>query len=166
MVKKIVNVELEVEQSHLGTTIQVFDLINAVSKGLEQYQRTFVKNLNITPTQYSILNIMEKEKIYSPSFLADARKCTRPTITGILDTLEKKNLVKRELNPNDRRKFSVSLTDEGAQLKRSFPDIGQMFRTCCMDINQEEMNQLIFLLQKLERSLNSSCLHDERSLNN
>jgi MarR family transcriptional regulator, organic hydroperoxide resistance regulator len=36
------------------------------------------------------------------------------TVTGILDRLERRGLTERQINPRDRRSFTVSLTDPGA----------------------------------------------------
>ncbi len=35
------------------------------------------------------------------------------TLTGVLDRLERRGLVERQLNPHDRRSFRVSLTGDG-----------------------------------------------------
>lgn len=38
------------------------------------------------------------------------------TVTGILDRLERRGLVQRELDPDDRRSFRVALTPDGASM--------------------------------------------------
>ena len=40
----------------------------------------------------------------------------RPTLTGILDRLVERELVRRDLRPEDRRSFRVSLTPKGKPL--------------------------------------------------
>jgi MarR family transcriptional regulator, organic hydroperoxide resistance regulator len=49
------------------------------------------------------------------------------TLTGVLDRLERRGLVERELNPLDRRSFTVTLTKPGAvaaeRVRRTFRDI-------------------------------------------
>jgi DNA-binding MarR family transcriptional regulator len=40
----------------------------------------------------------------------------RPTLTGILDRLSERGLVRRELRPEDRRSFRVSPTPKGKRL--------------------------------------------------
>jgi MarR family transcriptional regulator, organic hydroperoxide resistance regulator len=49
------------------------------------------------------------------------------TLTGVLDRLERRGLVERELNPLDRRSFTVTLTQPGAvaaeRVRRTFRDI-------------------------------------------
>jgi DNA-binding MarR family transcriptional regulator len=42
----------------------------------------------------------------------------RSTLTNIVDRLEQRRLVRRELNPSDRRSFVVSLTPAGRRIGR------------------------------------------------
>ena len=44
------------------------------------------------------------------------------TLTGILDRLEARTLVRRELNGADRRSFLISLTRDGRQVARKVVD--------------------------------------------
>jgi len=46
----------------------------------------------------------------------------RSTLTNILDRLEQRRFVRRELNPNDRRSFLVHLTPAGQRAARSVTD--------------------------------------------
>ena len=49
----------------------------------------------------------------SPAELAEMAGVTRATMTGLIDTLEKDDLVRRESDPRDRRAMLVHLTDKG-----------------------------------------------------
>jgi DNA-binding MarR family transcriptional regulator len=52
------------------------------------------------------------------------------TLTGILDRLERRGHLVRELNPRDRRSFTVALTDSGAaagrRVTRAFSDLDRL----------------------------------------
>ncbi len=52
----------------------------------------------------------------TPAELADRTGVTRATITGLVDTLERANLVSRTPHPDDRRMMSVGLTKRGRKL--------------------------------------------------
>lgn len=152
-----IDIQLEVENAGVGEIIKTFDLIKSISKGLEKYQRITNSEVGITPAQFSLLNIMRENQLYSPSTLAKLHKSTRPTITGILDTLEKKSLVKRDLNNKDKRRFNVFLTNKGLELKKKIPGMEKTFHSCCSDLNADEVNRLAHLLEKLYLSLESTC---------
>lgn len=53
--------------------------------------------------------------------LSRGLQLTQPTVTGIIDRLERAGLVKRERSLTDRRKIAVSLTDSGRDRLRSLP---------------------------------------------
>jgi DNA-binding MarR family transcriptional regulator len=74
-------------------------------------------------------------------------------MTGIVDTLERKGLVTREPNPDDRRSLLVKLTGEGWSLKDSTPTLEGIFRGCCVGLEPDEIQQLSQLLRKLNESL-------------
>jgi DNA-binding MarR family transcriptional regulator len=152
-----INIQLEVDNSASGEIIKIFDLIKSISKGLDRFQRTLNSDLGITPAQFSILNIMRENESYSPSTLAKLHHSTRPTITGILDSLENKNLIQRVLNKKDRRRFNVLLTETGQELKKKIPGMEQLFHSCCGDLTTDETSLLSDLLEKLNSSLESSC---------
>ena len=54
----------------------------------------------------------EDEKIY-PSHLSDALGVTRQRITSVLSGMRKKDLIRMEIEEQDRRRMSVSLTEKG-----------------------------------------------------
>jgi MarR family 2-MHQ and catechol resistance regulon transcriptional repressor len=86
--------------------------------------------------------------------LAEALACTRATVTGIVDTLEKKALVRRVPHPDDRRSTLVTLTEGGKEALQSTPGLEEKFDSCCCDLlPAEESAELIRLLKKLSEAL-------------
>lgn len=62
------------------------------------------------------------------------------TAVPALDSMEKRGLVKRTRDPGDRRKYDVTLTDEGRQLiKRAMPEINELFACAQAGISAEKM---------------------------
>jgi DNA-binding MarR family transcriptional regulator len=50
--------------------------------------------------------------------LADALHCDSSNVTGIVDRLEERGLVRREVAPGDRRVKMVVVTEEGERVRR------------------------------------------------
>lgn len=62
------------------------------------------------------------------------------TAVPALDSLEKRNLVRRTRDPADRRKYFVTITEEGrALIRRAMPDIREMFKQSLQGVSAEEM---------------------------
>ncbi len=141
----------EIYQS--GSISEVFQLVELVEKKLKQIQRETISEANLTPPQYFILSLLWEKDGRPFKELASAAHCSGATMTGIVDTLEKKELVRREPNPDDRRSVLVKLTEQGEALKHSTPTLDRIFRSCCVGLAPDEVQQLSRLLKKLNNSL-------------
>lgn len=137
-----------------ATMGEIFGLIEHTAKNLRRIQRRTVREVGLTPPQYGVLHMLWERDERPFKDLADALLCTRATITGIIDTLERKGFVMRKPNPADRRSILAALTDEGRDLQHSTPALDSIYNSCCSGLAPLEFQQLGFLLQKLNDSLN------------
>ncbi|MGR6541717.1 MarR family winged helix-turn-helix transcriptional regulator [Paenibacillus tundrae] len=72
------------------------------------------------------------------------------SITYVINKLEKKGLVERKQNPEDKRAFNVILTEQGKELfDEIFPKHAEMISRSFSVISDEEKLQLIDLLKKI-----------------
>ncbi len=136
---------------------EVFELLDQVARKLREIQRLTMQAVNLTPPQFQTLRLLWEQEHQPPKDLAESSGCTRATMTGILDTLEKNGLVARQPNPGDRRSLLVALTEKGAALEGNIPDLDRIYASCCVGLSAEEFRQLGSLLEKLDRSLDCSC---------
>lgn len=131
----------------------VFQLIEQIEKKLDQMKRRTTHAAGLTPSQFAVLSMLWERDGIPFKDLAAANWCTRPTMTGIVDTLEKRGLVTRQPNPEDRRSLLVCLTDSGRALQKTAQSMDAIFQNCCDGLNASETKQLSELLQKLDASL-------------
>jgi len=138
----------------IGTILEIFQLIEGLEKRLRQFQGYTLKESRLTSPQYLILGLLSEQDGRPFKDLAEALACTRATITGIVDTLEKKGLVTRNPHPQDRRSMLVRLTDGGKALLQSTPGLEKTFGSCCCNLlSTEESTELVRLLKKLSDTL-------------
>jgi DNA-binding MarR family transcriptional regulator len=74
-----------------------------------------IAELGIRPPHFGILVVLAGHDALAQSELADALGVDRGQLVGLLDELEREGLVRRDIDPNDRRRHAVSLTAEGAR---------------------------------------------------
>lgn len=70
----------------------------------------------ITPGRFAVMMLLSEEGVaMKPSVLAEMTGVTRATMTGLLDTLERDDMVKRNADPGDRRAIRVHATPKGRE---------------------------------------------------
>lgn len=75
---------------------------------------------------------------------------TNPTVTGILNKLEKKGLVQRIENPNDKRSKLISLTEHALEMIPLLDSLGETIEEQVTSaLSDEERKELIALLKKI-----------------
>ncbi|MCK4124465.1 MarR family winged helix-turn-helix transcriptional regulator [Ralstonia pseudosolanacearum] len=80
------------------------------------------------------------------------------TAVTALDNLEKRGLVRRSRDTNDRRKYFVSITDEGQRLiDELMPDIEQMLVDSVQGIPAAEMRTFWAVLQRIADNLSKTA---------
>ena len=88
----------------------------------------------------------------TPAELAEAAGVTRATMTGLVDTLERDGLVKREPDPNDRRMMSVVLTAKAEKFLGKFlPGHFKVISNLMVPLSEAERKSLVRLLVKLQQ---------------
>lgn len=93
-------------------------LMELLSVSLAAYYGDFTvaaASENLTASQGKTLNVLRRGPA-SMSALATTLTCDASNMTGIIDRLEKRGLVRREPRPSDRRVKNVVLTAEGERV--------------------------------------------------
>lgn len=68
---------------------------------------------DVTATQFSVLNqISHKNGNITPAEVADCLESDRPTISGVINRLEKRGLVEKVENPDDKRSVYLKLNQQ------------------------------------------------------
>lgn len=116
--------------------------INVLNCSLIKY---FAKELsrndiNLTPEQYLVMDILWDEDVMSQQAIADIIQKDKNSVTKFIDSLEKKGLVYREVNKLDRRVNNIIVSEEGRKLKAKTTEVAiNMMRNVLKDIDDEDL---------------------------
>ena len=72
-----------------------------------------LRPLNVSAAGGLVLGLLRDRGPMSPSELGERLIVTRATVTGLLDSLERRGFVHRSRNATDRRSLTVEITAEG-----------------------------------------------------
>jgi MarR family transcriptional regulator, 2-MHQ and catechol-resistance regulon repressor len=91
-------------------------------QAFEAYSGRHIRSLGLTPAQFDIIATLGNTPGMTCKVLGEKTLITKGTLTGVLDRLEARKLLKRLPSDADRRSLFVSLTPSGARLfDRIFP---------------------------------------------
>ncbi len=90
----------------------------------------------------------------SPFELAERAGVTRATITGLLDGLERDQFIKRCPSPDDRRKITIMLTEQGSKTAHElFNEHTRWISALFAGFSDEERKSLDGFLQRIRKNL-------------
>ncbi|RJF92295.1 MarR family transcriptional regulator [Noviherbaspirillum saxi] len=101
------------------TTIEATTLymLAGAHHGVRTLIESALKPLDLTPLQYTVLSIIEHRPGLSSAALARRFYVTAQNMGQLLVTLEKRGLLTRLENEENRRHLTITLTDEGHRLQ-------------------------------------------------
>lgn len=141
--------------------MELFYLIKKVEKQFDKIERQLLQERpkidkrNITPPQFFVLRVLWYEDGFPIKHLAKVAGCSRSTMTGIIDTMEKNGLINRIPNPKDGRSTLVKLTSIGRDLRHYAPPLDSYMMEHCEEISKEELQTLLLLFGKFSKCLGS-----------
>ena len=110
---------------------------------------------DLSPASGLVLSILaDAESPLPPNEIADRLIISRATVTGLLDSLEKRGYAQRIPHLSDRRMLLVQLTARGRQVANEFrPIVHQHQKVWLGVLSEDEQQQLIDFLQRLQATL-------------
>jgi DNA-binding MarR family transcriptional regulator len=131
--------------------------IGNIKRGLRRSFEAIAAEHEITATQFQVLRRLWSGDGINAQTLAREAQLDAATMTGVLDRLESKGLLRREKDRIDRRAVSIVLTAAGRDLET--PLLQARLKNneiALVGLSKIEREQLLGLLERVERNLRSA----------
>lgn len=132
------------------------DVYNDLSKKMASHRfKALAEHLReheMTLNQYSILSIIQHSGACLSIQLAQTLKLKAASITYLVDSLEKRELVKRVENPEDRRSQYIHLTDAGREIIY-FTQNHEIVTKFFEQLNEDDTEILYIMMRMLNRKI-------------
>ena len=126
------------------------ELMGKIHRGMRRFFEFQMKKYGITPPQFEVLISLWTEDGLVLSELSKRLSRDGPTITGIIDRMEKKGLVRRERSTTDRRIIRVFSTAKAKGMKEELINLQQTAGKDIIDnFTDDDIETLESLLSKL-----------------
>jgi DNA-binding MarR family transcriptional regulator len=137
-------------QEAYNSVITTFKVIRQAALGL-------FAEVGITESQLEALRLLVNNGPMLMRKMSDAMLVTPSNVTGIVDRLEEKHLVRRTQGRGDRRATIIEITPEGKSLyERVSKKKEYMVQKALATFTRDEMVTLNSLLEKFQREISRS----------
>ena len=135
------------------------DLIHTVIRGHREnnigavmFHQAVGQMLGLNVTDMKCLDIIVMKGSASPSQLAQLTGLSTGSATAMIDRLEKRELIKRRPNPDDRRGTTVVLTAGATQrLPRLFASMAKAMEALVSSYSESELEILLDFFRRISR---------------
>ncbi|MEG9295631.1 MarR family transcriptional regulator [Mangrovibacillus sp. Mu-81] len=128
---------------------------NNTVKNIIRFLSFNMKDFDITPEQWTVLKRLAENDGINQKELAVKAEKDQPTVTRILDILERKELISKQKNEEDRRSFILFITDKGLAVKDELtPFIEDLWEKKILSgISEEELKVYRSVLVKMNENV-------------
>ena len=124
--------------------------LSGTFQAFEVYSSAHVRSLGLTPAQFDIVATLGNTPGMSTKELGEKTLITKGTLTGVVDRLADKKLVRRIASPSDGRSQIVQLTPQGEKLfARIFPAHLAHMERAFARLSQKELTGMTESLRRL-----------------
>ena len=132
--------------------------LNLAACKLKQYTALVLKqnDVNLTPEQFLLIDLLWNHGSMSQQKIADAMHKDKNSVTKLVDGLEKKLLVERQRDKQDRRSNLVVLTPKAEEIKLETKEKGvSMLDDILQGISDEELRGFLSTLEKITKNMDA-----------
>jgi DNA-binding MarR family transcriptional regulator len=130
--------------------------IGRIRKAIRREFEVRAAPLQITASQFQVLRRLWEGDGISTSVLTQEAGSDGGTVTGVLDRLECRGLIRRERSTEDRRAVRIWLTEEGRALEQPLMDIViAINKKALTGLSTEQQTQLMLALGKVGSNLDA-----------
>ena len=127
-------------------------LLNRSLDAIMPPYRDLFQEFGVTEQQWRVLRVLWEQKHLTSAQISNLTLLPSPSLVGILDRLERKDLVKRLRSTSDRREINITITNLGRELQsKVMPKVKLIQDQTREKLSPTEWKQINNILKKLDR---------------
>jgi MarR family 2-MHQ and catechol resistance regulon transcriptional repressor len=139
--------------SHRQEALKLWVVLARCFNSFAQAEAQHLKSFDLTAPQFGVLEALAHLGPMKMCEIGNKLLMSGANVTGVVDRLENKGLVRRVMEADDRRMFRIHLTDEGSKLiAKFFPIHAERIEAFTRALTSKEKRLLTDLLKKLGKA--------------
>lgn len=143
---------ITIEECKVMRKDRVAILIKKTALAIEKLSNQVLAPYELSNAQYKIMMMLYRnpDKTVRQADIEEKFSLTNPTVTGIIQNLEKKGLIQRIQNPNDKRSKLLCLTAKSYEIRDELEQLGESLESQVTEqLTEQECEHLCVLLKKM-----------------
>lgn len=137
----------------------ILSALRRIIRAIDLHSHHLMDEHGLTGPQLAALHEIARGGVVSASEVARAMQLSQPTMTGILERLERRKLITRTRSGTDRRTVDIGITDEGRRLLATAPPLLQeRFSTALARLQPWEQTMILATLQRIAAMMDAEDL--------
>jgi MarR family 2-MHQ and catechol resistance regulon transcriptional repressor len=117
------------------------------------YSAPHIKQMNLTHSQFDVIATLGNQTPMTCKEIGEKTLITKGTLTGVLERLEDKGLIKKYLNTEDGRSYKTGLTKEGQKVfDKSFNEHLAYLEKAFGKLSKKDLETTATLLKSLRKA--------------
>jgi len=143
-----------INKKTLDFTTSLPMLLNRSLDAIMPPYRDLFQEFGVTEQQWRVLRVLWEQKHLTSAQISILTLLPSPSLVGILDRLEKKELVKRLRSSSDRREINITITDKGRELQSDvMPKVKKIQDQIKVILTDPEWRELSKSLKKIRSTV-------------
>jgi DNA-binding MarR family transcriptional regulator len=143
----------------MRTHDQVLISLRKIIRAIDLHSKQIERESGLTGPQLLLMQLIDTSGEITAGVIAREVSLSQATVTSIIDRLERKGLLQRVRNTDDKRKVMVSLTAEGHTALEKAPTLMQeSFIKRFDQLEEWEQSLILSSLQRVGDMMNASDL--------
>ena len=141
-----------INEKTIDFTLSLPMLLNRSLDAIMPPYRDLFQEFGVTEQQWRVLRVLWEQKHLTSAQISSLTLLPSPSLVGILDRLERKDLVKRLRSTSDRREINITITNLGRELQsKVMPKVKLIQDQTREKLSPTEWKQINNILKKLNR---------------
>jgi len=127
--------------------------VNRTANAMKSRFNNFLKSYNLTSEQYVIMKSVQENPDITPTQLSEITLKDKTTITRMLDTLVKNEMLIRTPKLNDRRAYQISWSKKGERsMDEILPITGNVIEKISGQFDEKDLKIFFRMLETLRKT--------------
>lgn len=136
------------------TKFELYESLKSIFLHIDNHEKVFLGQYGLNVPRFYVLMHVENNPGINYILLSELLLCTKSNTTRVVRGMQKDGLINREVDPNDRRSYRLTLSKAGHELfNRVYPDYKMLVEGLMSKLDKAKLEDYLKASSEIENTL-------------